>query len=72
MKSDSDNLKRVRCSYKGRTEHVPEIWLVGRARVRQCEGLAMAEAYAQAVADWFEQSDLATEYAQQQRKDTRL
>jgi len=54
--------KRLQCRYKGRTEHIPEIWLAGRARTRQREGLTLGDAYTQAIVDWFEQADLAAQY----------
>jgi hypothetical protein len=59
--------KRIKCRYKGRTELIPEIWLVGRSQIRQREGRTVGDAYTQAIIDWFEQSDLAAEYQQQER-----
>lgn len=61
--------KRLQCRYKGRTEHIPEIWLAGRAYARRREGLSAGDAYTQAIVDWFEQSDLAAQYEAEQRKD---
>jgi hypothetical protein len=54
--------KRIPCYYKGRTELIPKIWLAGRSQMRQREGRTVADAYTQAIIDWFEQSDLAAEY----------
>jgi hypothetical protein len=69
MMSTGTELKRIRCSYKGRTGYIPEIWLAGRSQVWQREGLTAGDAYTQAIIDWFEQSDLATEYNRQQPSD---
>lgn len=63
--------KQLRCTYKGRTEYIPEIWLAGRSRMRQREGLTVGDAYTQAIIDWFEQSDLAEQYKQQRKESSK-
>ena len=47
----------------GHSYTVPDLWLVGRARIREHdEGLDPRQAYAQALRDWVEQVNLALEH----------
>ena len=62
--------KQLRCTYKGRTEYIPEIWLAGRARYWSIHAphLHVREQYQYAVEDWFYQSELAEQYEQQRKE----
>lgn len=40
-------------------EHIPPMWIAGRVRARELEGLSPIEAEAQAIIDWNQQEWLA-------------
>ena len=49
----------------GRTEEIPQAWLVGASYTFTRQGMSHKAATVAAIAQWFEQGDMAAEFSAQ-------